>query len=246
MKRRGLGMGYIAKKQEADRTLANLGEKVEEERVGNLEKRMGIFKEKLQQFAEQHGKRIKNDSVFRFHFSSMCSKMGVDPLSSGKGFWAKTLGIGDFYYELAMQASELCMLTRSTNGGLIPLNDLTEKIKKRRPSQASQITSEDISYAIQKLDKLGSGFEIKTLSSGTQYVQSIPGVLSTDGLLVIDFLNQLKDENSLPCATEQQIKSKLSWSSERTHLTVTTLQQEGILWIDEVDYKLWSPSVSGL
>ena len=28
---------------------------------------------------------------------------GVDPLASNKGFWAQVLGVGDFYYELAVQ-----------------------------------------------------------------------------------------------------------------------------------------------
>eukprot|EP01060_Flectonema_neradi_P039187 TRINITY_DN8525_c0_g1_i1.p1 TRINITY_DN8525_c0_g1~~TRINITY_DN8525_c0_g1_i1.p1 ORF type:complete len:247 (+),score=47.75 TRINITY_DN8525_c0_g1_i1:252-992(+) len=246
MKRRGLGMGYISKKQEADQSLANLGEKVEEERTENLEKRLEMFKKNLQQFAEQHGKRIKNDPVFRYHFSSMCSKMGVDPLSSGKGFFAKTLGIGDFYYELAMQASEICMLTRSINGGLLPLDDLTDRIKKRRPSQASQITSDDISYSIKKLDRLGSGFEIKSLPSGCRFVQSVPGVLSTDGLLVVGILNQLKEDGSLPAVTEAELGAKLSWSEERTHLAVSTMLKEGLLWIDEYDNRLWSPSVCGL
>jgi hypothetical protein len=30
---------------------------------------------------------------------------GVDPLASNKGFWAQLLGVGDFYYELAVQVS---------------------------------------------------------------------------------------------------------------------------------------------
>lgn len=27
----------------------------------------------------------------------------MDPLASNKGFWAQVLGVGDFYYELAVQ-----------------------------------------------------------------------------------------------------------------------------------------------
>lgn len=38
----------------------------------------------------------------------MCASIGVDPLSSGKGFWS-VLGIGDFYYELAVQIVEVCI-----------------------------------------------------------------------------------------------------------------------------------------
>jgi len=32
----------------------------------------------------------------------MCKQIGVDPLSSNKGFWVDVLGVGDFYYELAV------------------------------------------------------------------------------------------------------------------------------------------------
>ena len=32
----------------------------------------------------------------------MCKEIGVDPLSSNKGFWVDVLGVGDFYYELAV------------------------------------------------------------------------------------------------------------------------------------------------
>lgn len=45
----------------------------------------------------------------------------VDPLASNKGFWAEVLGVGDFYYELAVQIVEICLATRSENGGLMTL-----------------------------------------------------------------------------------------------------------------------------
>ncbi len=31
---------------------------------------------------------------------------GVDPLASGKGFWAELLGVGDFYFELTVQVRD--------------------------------------------------------------------------------------------------------------------------------------------
>lgn len=43
---------------------------------------------------------IRKNPAFRSQFHDMCSKVGVDPLASNKGFWAELLGIGDFYYEL--------------------------------------------------------------------------------------------------------------------------------------------------
>lgn len=40
----------------------------------------------------------------------MCKQIGVDPLSSNKGFWVDVLGVGDFYYELAVSISNLASL----------------------------------------------------------------------------------------------------------------------------------------
>lgn len=45
----------------------------------------------------------------------------MDPLASNKGFWAEVLGVGDFYYELAVQIVEICLATRDINGGLMAL-----------------------------------------------------------------------------------------------------------------------------
>ena len=42
----------------------------------------------------------------------MCKQIGVDPLSSNKGFWVDVLGVGDFYYELAV-SKDLIMCLNS-------------------------------------------------------------------------------------------------------------------------------------
>ena len=60
------------------------------------------FKESLEEFAVKHKKEINQNPVFRNQFLKMCQQIGVDPLSSNKGFWVNVLGVGDFYYELAV------------------------------------------------------------------------------------------------------------------------------------------------
>ena len=37
------------------------------------------------------------------------------------------LGVGDFYYELGVQAVEICIATRPLNGGIIALSELHQK-----------------------------------------------------------------------------------------------------------------------
>ena len=45
----------------------------------------------------------------------MCKSVGVDPLSSNKGFWVDVLGVGDFYYEIAVSHLTLIVLVDSNS-----------------------------------------------------------------------------------------------------------------------------------
>jgi ESCRT-II complex subunit VPS22 len=49
----------------------------------------------------------------------MCVPLGVDPLSTSKSFWGALLGLGEFYYELSVKVAEVCIASRSRNGGII-------------------------------------------------------------------------------------------------------------------------------
>ena len=48
----------------------------------------------LTEYARKNQNVIQNDPAFRQQFLQMCAPLGVDPLVSPKGFWAKTLGVG--------------------------------------------------------------------------------------------------------------------------------------------------------
>jgi ESCRT-II complex subunit VPS22 len=71
------------------------------------------FKSNLEEFAVKYKKEINQNPVFRNQFLKMCKEIGVDPLScilsflyftlANKGFWVDVLGVGDFYYELAVR-----------------------------------------------------------------------------------------------------------------------------------------------
>ena len=69
-------------------------------------KQMTVFKTNLEDFAVKHRTDLKKNPEFRAHFQQMCAQIGVDPLASSKGYWAQTLGVGDYYYELGRHALE--------------------------------------------------------------------------------------------------------------------------------------------
>jgi ESCRT-II complex subunit VPS22 len=87
-----------------------------------MNQKMEFFQKSLEEFAKNHKDDINKDPQFRFHFHQMCLKIGVDPLAckfqtfspfeASKGFWAKLLGVGDFYYELSVQIIEVCLKTK--------------------------------------------------------------------------------------------------------------------------------------
>ena len=75
--------------------------------VEHYDAQLKLFKSNLEAFALSHKKEINSNPEFRRQFQQMCADIGVDPISSNKGFWASLLGVGDFYYELAVSINYL-------------------------------------------------------------------------------------------------------------------------------------------
>ncbi len=138
---------------------------------------MEKFRTKLEEFARDHKQEIRKDPEFRRHFQDMCASIGVDPLASGKGFWSEMLGVGDFYYELGVQAIEVCMATSHKTGGLMELGELRRRLIRSRGKSAhhQDISLDDLLRAIKRLKVLGGGFNLIRLDSGRYLVQSVPG-----------------------------------------------------------------------
>ena len=61
-------------------------------------------------------------------------------LIAHKGFWAQLLGVGDFYYELAIQIVDISLKTRQINGGLISIREVLQRLNKLRGASAQQIS----------------------------------------------------------------------------------------------------------
>jgi ESCRT-II complex subunit VPS22 len=112
MLRRGVGIGAVRKKQEQTKQFTEVGDALVESQLSHVSAQLELFRTNLQQFAVKYKSNIKKDPEFRRRFQAMCAKIGVDPLASKKGFWSELLDVGDFYYELAVQIIEVCILTR--------------------------------------------------------------------------------------------------------------------------------------
>jgi len=199
---------------------------------------------KLAEFAKKHQSDIQDDPAFRQQFLQMCAPLGVDPLMSQKGFWAKTLGvgIGDFYYELSVKVAEVCFATRSKNGGIMAVTEVCDTLNRvRRGSKKKKnlYNKGDIAIAVKKLSTLGGGFRIVAVGQSDMIV-SVPTELDNDHMEIMTLA-----QDGQGCVTVDEVRQRLSWSEERVERALKLLLHEGMVWKD--DYHgisfYWFPSV---
>ncbi len=68
--------------------------------------------------------------------------------------------INDFYYELAIQITNICIALRPKNGGYLEEKECLRLLNKLRGKYAQKVELEDISKALISLEKLSSDFKI--------------------------------------------------------------------------------------
>ncbi|CAF0957492.1 unnamed protein product [Adineta steineri] len=228
--RRGVGIGGINQQLLEKAKFSEKGSELARDHLEKLAKQFETFRDNLEKFAEKHRNEIKKDLKFRQQFQDMCATVGVDPLASSKGFWSQVLGVGDFYYELAVQIVEVCVATSAQNGGLISLDELLLRVRKARgkSKSAQDVSTDDILRAIKKLRALGDGFAViePTNGQGRILIQCIPGELSMDHTAI---LNSLQTRSSF---TKEQLRDQLKWSDERIEAAIDFMVKEGLVWID--------------
>lgn len=226
--RRGPGLAAVDRSKVAKQRYAAKGTELADAEISQMVKQLDSFKNFLESFAAKHQTDIKKNPEFRQHFQKLCAQIGVDPLASSKGFWAEILGVGDFYYELGVQITEVCLATKANNGGLISLDDLLRLVLKGRGRTRQDVSEDDLTRAIKKLSILGSGFQVIPLQ-GRKLVQSVPSELNKDHTEIL----QLAENSGY--TTESQIRQKLGWLKERTTRSLNHLIHESMIWIDRQD-----------
>jgi len=205
---------------------------------------------KLEGFAKTHKHEIQHDPAFRAKFLEMCAPLGVDPLSAEKGFWGNMLGIGEFYYELSVKVAEVCLASRSRNGGIIRVSEVKDiltqrgtKFKFADSKNKSSYSEEDIVTSVKKLSKLGSGF--RTVEVGkSMMIVSVPEELDDDHMKVMD----LAEENrcgAYGVVTVKGVTAELGWDHDRAKRALELLLGKGMAWLDAVGAEkyYWFPSL---
>ncbi|EME29396.1 ESCRT-II complex subunit VPS22 [Galdieria sulphuraria] len=248
---KALGLAGLRREQEARQAIDFIASSFRKELYESLQKQLDVFRENLVLFARKYRKKIENEPEFRAQFHRLCISIGVDPLVSKKGFWEEVLGMGDFYYELAVKISEICIATRDINGGLILLDEIKrlldnhndEKFTKRTSKRIIlrnryEISRDDIERAVQRIQVLGKSYSIVSFGN-IRYIQSVPGELSHDHSCV---LSVSKEQGF---TTERKLAASLKWSKERILLALKGLLEMELAWIDDQDLErlYWFPSL---
>jgi ESCRT-II complex subunit VPS22 len=224
MSHRKAGIKGIKQQQQKRQQFQQKSNQVFADYSEQLSTSLELLKQNLEEFALKHQAEIKNNPVFRQKFHEMCMQVGVDPLSSNKSFWTKVLGFGDFYYQIALQVVQICMITREMNGGLIEWSELKSRMETLRGRYAQPISDQDLVQALKCLGPFGDGFGI--LEMGTKkMVRSIPQETNMDGLAV---LAKIEDKG----VTAEQLQVMLGWSHERCQVVLDSFVQQAICWID--------------
>lgn len=241
--RRKAGVGAIQKQKLEQEKYKDKGTEIQENQFEQMTKQMETFRVNLEEFATKYKNEIKKNARFRRQFTEMCASIGVDPLASGKGFWS-VLGIGDFYYELAVQIVEVCMATNYKNGGLISLDELRARLiqARGRRKEHQEITNEDLLAAAKKLKIFGNGFSIVPIGRGKYLVQSVPGELSMDHTAVL----QQASLSGNAYVSRSMLCKELKWESDRTQKALDHMVKEGLAWLDEQgenEILYWFPSL---
>lgn len=226
-----VGLGALQKDKQRRELYQQKGSDLAKEELEKLSTQMGEFRSNLERFAEKYKKDIKKNGDFRRQFQQMCAASGVDPLRSSSNFWAKLLGVGDFYYELAIQIVEVFMTTSHRNGGIMPIEELLKRVLASRNvsrnaniRSTDSITVDDILEAIRKLKVLGSN--IKEIPSGNSWIiHATPAELNADLVEIIQI--------SKACVSHNCLMEQLSWSDERIQKALDELIMEGIVWVDK-------------
>lgn len=230
-RRTGLGgVGAVQKQKQTESKYKEKSAEIAKQQLTKLSEQMEVFREKLQEFAIKHKKDIRKDPEFRRAFQSMCANVGVDPLHSSTNFWTKMLGVGDIYYELAVQVVEICMALNHRTGGVMDVNELYRRLLSSRKASSksdADICVDDVERAIEKMAILGNGIQLIKCKN-TSIVHSLSSELNLDQNEVIKLAQELNGH-----VTARVLIEKFNWSETKAKKALNDLTMEGIVWVDE-------------
>lgn len=136
--------------------------------------------------------------------------------------------MNDFYYELAIQITNICIALRPKNGGFLEETECLRLLNKLRGDKAQKVELEDIAKALESLEQLSSDF--KVIETGNKKVIVSSTVeFKSDSLTL---LNVAEENGGWITFEHLQMKVPSFNSRERFNTAIEQLLMEGLGWED--------------
>lgn len=196
----------------------------------------------LSELAKNHKDEIRRDKEWQKDFFSLCYTVGVDPLSSSKGFWADIFGSGDYYKHLTVSIINICIKTQIENGGLIPFNDLINYL--RDTMNNNNINGDDIKRCIIQIQNLSPEYQVVNINN-TEMLYSVPKELSSHQKTILSYLS---NKNKPIIENYVNVNIVMNLCKTNRELAKSILQnmlEDNLLWVDKQggsDEIYYSPS----
>ena len=166
----------------------------------------------------------------------MCKEIGVDPLSSTQktGIMSSlfSTGVNDFYYELAIQITNICIALRPKNGGYLEETECLRLLNKLRGDKAQKAQLEDIGKALKSLEKLSADFKI-VQTGKKRVIVSTSVEFNSDQMIV---LNAAEANGGWITFSDLRSKHPEFNNQERFANAINQLLQDGLGWEDDESF----------
>jgi ESCRT-II complex subunit VPS22 len=224
--RRGVGVSGLLNRSSAAAGFDRVASSLEQSQTTALSALITSFHSHLEHFASTHRSSINQNPTLRRHFSHLCQSLGVDPLRSKKTTLTQLLGVGEFYFDLAVQLAEASLVLRQINGGILPVEQVVKYLDNRRGSSA--LSPDDLALAMNKLNCLGNSLNLVYGTDGRSFLSSVPSEINSDSQTIIELLlDQAIVEFSFP-----SLCSLIHWSEDRIESVLEQLICTQLIWVE--------------
>lgn len=158
------------------------GNELDSEFKTSLKRQLTLFQEGLEQFLTKNRAEINKNPSLRQEFYDLCREIGLDPLvckfhSASKGICTEKDSNNQYYNDIAVQATTVCLALRPRTGGLLSVEECLKWVNKLR-REKNIVPLPDLFKALDTLKVLGNGMSL--IYGETTMILSVPLELNVD------------------------------------------------------------------
>ncbi|KAK8803717.1 hypothetical protein WA158_001411 [Blastocystis sp. Blastoise] len=222
------GLDFSFQKEKAQLRTQKINEqiKISETVMVELKKALEIMANDQQNALK--GMSVNEQKQMQKDFYDLCLQLGIDPLSAEMPFLSRIFGTGSdfgkYYNNLGVSVIDICLVTRDLNGGIIPLDDLVNRVNATRGLK-EKVSLADVKIAIDKIKPLAS--YLKTQDVGHREVLiNTPVELNESKFSIMNIAQEHGGKVS------ESVLRSLNLDVDVYIDMIHELMKEGFAWID--------------